>query len=195
MQRARTIRVTRSNSPGTSPEETAGVLPFRWIPPGGQAAAIPPQNWFRIAPPQQGLAGVYYQGQVGRESRYVSSLRLSSCWPGPTRSPYFGAFSAKFTGFLNVTQPGDYRLMIQADDGARLTLDGQVIGEGMNPNQANNFETAVQLSAGRHPIQIDYFQAGGGSALILKWQMPGSNQQQCQWRNCSRHCPDEKDKK
>ncbi len=66
-----------------------------------------------------------------------------------------------------MTEPGEYRLIIHADDGARLTLDGKLIGEGLIADQPNDFEATVDLSVGDHPIQIDYFQAGGGSALVL----------------------------
>ncbi len=79
------------------------------------------------------------------------------------------AFSARFTGALRVTQPGSYQLRVEADDGARLTLDGQVLGEGLEPGKPHNFDATVDLAPGDHPIEIDYFQQGGGSALKLFW--------------------------
>jgi hypothetical protein len=80
-----------------------------------------------------------------------------------------GEFSARFTGDLVIHQPGIYRLRIEADDGARLTVDGQVLGEGLIAGQPNGFEATIELVAGNHPIQIDYFQQGGGSTLQFLW--------------------------
>ena len=34
------------------------------------------------------------------------------------------------------------------------------------------FEVPALLSAGDHPIQIDYVQQGGGSALRFSWRTP-----------------------
>jgi hypothetical protein len=69
-----------------------------------------------------------------------------------------------------VTQPGTYFFRVEADDGARLILDGNLIGEGLVPGQPNSFDTTVELTEGDHPIQIDYFQQGGGSTLRLFWR-------------------------
>lgn len=91
----------------------------------------------------------------------------------PDQDPFPGPFSARFEGRLRVTEAGVYRLAIKADDGARITLDGTVLGESLTPGRPNNFDVTVELAAGDHPIQIDYFQKGGGSTLIFKWQPPG----------------------
>jgi hypothetical protein len=80
-----------------------------------------------------------------------------------------GPFSARYTGLLQITQEGAYLFRVEADDGARLVLDGEVIGEGLTPNQPNTFEAVVDLMPGQHAIQVDYFQQGGGSALRLFW--------------------------
>jgi cytochrome c len=91
-------------------------------------------------------------------------------WPGEQPIVPNGEFSARYTGALRVTEPGTYQLRIEADDGARLTLDGQVLGEGLEAGQPHNFEATVDLTAGDHPIQIDYFQQGGGTALKFFWR-------------------------
>jgi hypothetical protein len=49
-------------------------------------------------------------------------------------------------------------------------LDGKVLGEGLVSGRANEFEASVDLAAGDHPIQVDYFQAGGASGLQLYWR-------------------------
>ena len=68
---------------------------------------------------------------------------------------------------------GVYQIQINADDGARLWLDGRVLAEGMAPDTANVIRTSVKLTVGPHPIRIDYFQRGGGKSLEFFWQPPG----------------------
>jgi len=137
------------------------------------AAEITTESWFKLDPPEQGLTGIYYRGTdwsgVPLCSRSTPFLLLA--WPD--EEPVSGAFSARFSGKLRIAKPGRYRLIINADDGARILLDGSVVAESLVPNQINDIDVQVELAAGDHPIQIDYFQAGGGSALEFKWQPPG----------------------
>jgi hypothetical protein len=98
---------------------------------------------------------------------------LLFAWPDEQPIVPNGEFSARYTGILHVTQPGSYMLSVKADDGARLILDGNILAEGLTAGQPNEFETNVELQAGDHPIQIDYFQQGGGSGLRLFWSYNG----------------------
>jgi len=136
-------------------------------------AEITTESWFTIDPPEKGLTGTYYRGTgwSGEPLCTRSTPFLLLAWPD--EEPVAGAFSAKFSGKLRVSTAGKYRLIINADDGARITLDGEVIGVGLVPNQTNDIDVQVELAAGDHPIQVDYFQAGGGSALEFRWQPPG----------------------
>jgi hypothetical protein len=62
---------------------------------------------------------------------------------------------------------------INADDGARVTIDGVVVAEEMTPYRLNMLGFGLDLAAGSHTLEIDYLQTGGGSALELYWQPPG----------------------
>jgi hypothetical protein len=98
---------------------------------------------------------------------------LLLAWPDEQPIVPNGEFSARYRGALRVTEPGDYMFRVKADDGARLILDGNVLAEGMTAGQPNEFDVNVELQAGDHPIQIDYFQQGGGSGLRLFWSHNG----------------------
>ena len=104
----------------------------------------------------------------------VSPLLLFA-WPD--EEPWYGSFSASWSGSIEVPSDGSYLFRVHADDGVRLWLDGQVAGEGLNPDNVNMAETSVHLSAGRHAIQVDYFQRGGGKALEMWWTPPGGKHQ------------------
>jgi hypothetical protein len=98
---------------------------------------------------------------------------LLLAWPDEQPIVPNGEFSARYTGSLRVVDAGIYQFRIEADDGARLTLDGAVLGEGLTAGQPNDINATVNLSSGDHPIQIDYFQQGGGSALRFFWSYNG----------------------
>ncbi|HEY6064775.1 MAG TPA: PA14 domain-containing protein, partial [Thermoanaerobaculia bacterium] len=145
-----------------------------WTFPGGPAQPVPPQALFRVARPRVGLMGTYFRNTQWEGPplfRQITPIILLA-W-NDRDSVEGGGFSARFTGSLRVTTPGSYAFHIEADDGARLTIDGRVLGEGLVPNQPNAFRTSATLTAGDHPIQIDYFQSGGGSVLEFFWQPPG----------------------
>jgi 4-amino-4-deoxy-L-arabinose transferase-like glycosyltransferase len=87
--------------------------------------------------------------------------------------PFYSPFSAHFRGKIRIEKPGRYFFDIQADDGARLILDGEVVAEELTPLRANRPQAEVDLEAGEHSIQIDYFQVGGSNALEFYWRGPG----------------------
>jgi hypothetical protein len=159
-------------------ESDAGLAnrPIRWKPPEGELTAIPEQSLFRVGRPRLGLLGAYFSNsgwQGDPVFRQVTPIMLLA-WQDP--EPFSGPFSARFTGALRVAVPGTYRFRIEGDDGVRLTLDGRVLGEGLVPNQPNSFRAEAELATGDHPIQVDYFQNGGGSVLELFWQPPDSEE-------------------
>ena len=83
----------------------------------------------------------------------------------------------QWTGSIEAPREGSYFFRVNADDGARLWLDGRVVGEGLVPDRPNMVEVSVNLTAGRHPIRVDYFQRGGGKVLELWWTPPGGQHQ------------------
>jgi hypothetical protein len=146
-----------------------------WQMPGGETVPVPPQALFRVTGPQQGLLGTYWDNMNWEGNpvfRQVTPFLLLA-WPDEQPIVPNGEFSARFTGSLRVAKPGNYEFKIQADDGARLTLDGAVLGEGLTAGQPNDFNVSTELGVGDHPIQIDYFQQGGGTALRFFWSYNG----------------------
>lgn len=143
-----------------------------WKTPGRPPEPIPPQVLFHFATAAQGLLGSYYNNTNWEGAPQYQQITpfLLLAWPDKPPVPTTGAFSARFQGALRITDPGSYGLRIEADDGARLTLDGKVLGEGLVPNQPNSFELTVPLTPGDHPITVDYVQFGGGSALRFLWR-------------------------
>ncbi len=154
-----------------------GKLPtmrLEWITPAGFRGPVPARLLFRIQPREEGLTGMYYANPEWRGTPLFARLTpmLLLAWIGSDPIPGVNTFSARFVGSLRVTTPGAYRFRLDADDGGRLYLDGKLVGE-CRINQLDTFPATVRLADGDHPIQVDYYQLEGGSALGLFWQPPG----------------------
>lgn len=94
---------------------------------------------------------------------------------GPaTRTTHFGFV---FTGSLIVPQDGNYTFILDADDGARLQIDGKPVVEHngvLEPLQPRR--GTLTLRQGRHPIRLDYYQTQDRSRLNVLWSGPGVDQ-------------------
>lgn len=79
-------------------------------------------------------------------------------------------FGMRFEGFLHVAKVGDYTFHLGSDDGSRLLIDGQKVVDvdGTHPHTEASGKT--KLTAGPHPIQVDYFQGGGEWTLTLQFE-------------------------
>ena len=81
-----------------------------------------------------------------------------------------GNFAFVFEAMLNAPQEGEYTLFMDTDDGSRLLVDGRaVIEKNTDGGQGNEKSVKVHLKAGRTPIRVEYFQAGGPFGLSVAW--------------------------
>ena len=86
-------------------------------------------------------------------------------------------FAVRWTGLLRAEKPGQYTFFTQSDDGARLTIYNKVVVENDGPHPLSERSGTIELSAGDHPIKLEFAQGGGGSAILLLWQPPGGKKQ------------------
>jgi len=78
-------------------------------------------------------------------------------------------YGVVFTGYIQIAEAGVYKFALTSDDGSKLTLSGRtILNDGLHGMETKNLEIA--LSKGLHPIHIEFFQAGGGDGLELKWK-------------------------
>lgn len=143
--------------------------------PGEALAPVPPTALFRLDPRRQGLFATYYRGMDWEEPAVHRQVVPFVWFDWPDERPVMpdGSFSARFAGALRVAEAGTYRLRVEADDGARLTVDGVVVGEDLATGRPTSFEGTVELEPGEHAISIDYLQHGGDTSLRLLWGREG----------------------
>ena len=144
-----------------------------WQPPNQNQDSVPADALFRVHERQQGLLATYWNNMNWENAPLFHQITpfLLLAWTDELPIVPNGPFTARYTGLLNITEPGVYTFHVEADDGARLIIDDMTVGEGMIAGQPNSFDVAVELSAGAHPIRVEYFQQGGGTALRLLWRL------------------------
>ena len=92
-------------------------------------------------------------------------------------------FAGRVWGWIDIDEPGLYRFRLRGDDGAQLRIDGETIvdtewGEGFTAHGA------VELSGGRHTIEIPFYEDRGRFYLSLHWQPPGTEGYACSSPPC-----------
>jgi mono/diheme cytochrome c family protein len=86
-------------------------------------------------------------------------------------------FAVRLEGFFHAPSSGAYRFYLSSDDGSRLTVGDTVVidHDGVHPSVERKGE--IDLTAGIHPLRIDFFQEGAGWELNLTVSVPGKVRQ------------------
>jgi len=77
-------------------------------------------------------------------------------------------FGLRFLGYLSVPEDAVYRFRLTSDDGSVLRFAGATVLDHDGLHGAAAAEADVALSRGLHPIEVLFFQAGGGRTLKLE---------------------------
>lgn len=79
-------------------------------------------------------------------------------------------FAASFSGYIRIPETSNYLFRLRSDDGSRLFIDGRevILHDGLHGPSPKDGE--LELKAGNHPFRLDYFEGGGGQAVILEWR-------------------------
>ena len=86
-------------------------------------------------------------------------------------------FALRYTGTITIPEDGEYTFYTQSDDGSRLFINGKQVVD--NPGLHGIVEKSgkAKLEAGRYPIEVWFFDGGGGSGLRVLWEAPGIGKQ------------------
>ncbi len=82
--------------------------------------------------------------------------------------------AARWTGWINIPTSGTIDFATYSDDGSRLYIDGNLVVDSDFFQGATFREGGINLSAGLHAIDIEYFQAGGSAIMSTGWDLTGS---------------------
>ncbi len=116
--------------------------------------------------------GAYYANRdlQGAPVFYRIDPALVFNWGPNSPGPGIGSanWSARWTT-IQYLNAGTYRFTVTADDGVRAYIDGQIILDAWHDEAATTYMVNVQVVAGNHSIQVDYFQGVGDSRLSVSW--------------------------
>lgn len=100
--------------------------------------------------------------------------RIHFEWGGDPPAPQIGGpvFSARWRGRIRVETAGPYEMAVKSDDGIRLRIDGALVLDQWKDQGASWHSRRLNLEAGEHDVELEYFNAGGLSELRFAWGTP-----------------------
>jgi hexosaminidase len=123
-----------------------------------------------------GLACAYYEGRFGQLPEFDQLEPVATSVVetfGLDARKRDDRFALTFTGYVEVPAEGTYTFHLKSDDGSRLLIGPEVVVDNDGLHAATEKRGPVILKAGRHPIRVEYFQAGGARALEVSYEGPG----------------------
>jgi beta-glucosidase len=102
-------------------------------------------------------------------TRDVDRIDLTVWRRSPEPAPGVGRenFSVRWTGALTAPKKGRYRIVTNADDGIRVSLDKKKIIDDWSEHAAKSDSIIVDLAAGKHDVVVEYYQSNGGAVAQM----------------------------
>lgn len=82
-------------------------------------------------------------------------------------------FGMVWEGDLTAAEDGEYLFRLDADDGARVLIDGNKVVEvsGTGPMDGGRAqEGSIKLTSGPHKIRVEYFEYKGNEGIAIAWR-------------------------
>jgi hypothetical protein len=89
----------------------------------------------------------------------------------PTRSD---GFIVRFYGYINIPTAGTYYFGGQADDGIRIKINNTSVVNSWIESGGDFRQGSINLSAGVVPVEIMYYENGGGQMVNFQWYQNNS---------------------
>lgn len=90
-------------------------------------------------------------------------------WGAPDPSVNPDNFTAILEGQFEF-EDGLHRFTVTVDDGMRLYVDDNLVREAWHDQGAATYEVDVYLTAGTHPVRLEYYERAAAATLWLRWQ-------------------------
>ncbi len=117
-----------------------------------------------------GLTAVYHRGVDLDEPvlrRVDKDLSFSWSWSSPGGKVPRDRFSARWDGWIDVPDTDRYTFYVICSDGVRMWIDGRPVIDAWMRSNNNVVDAKIDLLAGKHEIQIDFFESIGEAGLLV----------------------------
>ena len=151
-----TVSVTLAEIPGRPPVEVPGLV-------NGLHYTVYKGNWSKL-PDFDKLE----PAGAGRTEKFSASVSKE----------LKDQFGLKFTGYVEAPTDGVYAFYTASDDGSRLYIGDKLIVDNDGLHGVVEMKGSIRLKAGKHPITVTYFEAGGGEVLKVSYEGPKVGKQE-----------------
>lgn len=107
-------------------------------------------------------------------SGVVSTVNYNWGGSGVLNSGRSDGVIVRFHGFINIPTAGTYWFGGNADDGIRIRVNNTQIVNGWNESGGDFRQGSITLAAGVYPIELIYYENGGGALVNLQWLVNSS---------------------
>lgn len=132
------------------------------------ASVAPPSfpNWKAEYFTNPNLAGI---PALVRDDAYISrNLGLASPAPGIPADNWSARWTRTLTG-----QPGQYRVVLVVDDGARVWVNNQLIIDAWRVQGPTRYAVDYFATSGSAAVRVEYFDAGNNASIDLHYAYVG----------------------
>jgi len=81
--------------------------------------------------------------------------------------------AVRWTGTVAVPTPGLWEFATESDDGSTLAVAGRLVVENSGQQGMIRISGTIELLAGRHPLDLRWYNIGMGASCRLLWRAPG----------------------
>lgn len=123
-----------------------------------------------------GLLGTYFDNMDFTSQKFTrtdSTVNFNWGSGAPASSIQPDLFSVRWTGSVLAPKTETYTFYTHSDDGAKLTVNGQVLVNKLVPQGPTTWSGSIALIAGqKYSIQYEYIERYGGAQASLSWSSP-----------------------
>ena len=123
-----------------------------------------------------GITCEYYEGSYRfvkdiTKSKLVKTVKLDQIYF--PEGHIADGFASIYTGLIAVETTGIYTFYTNSDDGSTLNIGDKTVVDNDGPHGSREKSGQVALEKGLHPIEVKYFESGGGERLDVFVEGPG----------------------
>lgn len=128
-----------------------------------------------------GLLGRYYNNinltAPASLTRVDSTVDFNWGTGSPDGSINVDNFSVSWIGYIYIPSNASWTFYTQSDDGVKLTVNGSEIITNWTDHAPAENNATLTLAQGYYPIEMRFYEKGGGAVAQLKWSRPGLSKQ------------------